>query len=373
MVMQGADADELEMLAQRMRLGAAMLQRTARSITAQLNTTAWQGRRADAFRAEWSRQHTRDLYRTAAEIALAADLVRKNASEQRSASAAGGPGVSYAVPGGLDGAPPATISGLPGTWKWERSDDPLFSRGRNDDRAVDPEDIVQGGIGNCFVLANLKAIARADPDAITRMIVDNGDGTYTVTLYDDLGHPRPVIVTDEFPTRVKRFQFDDRTPFSKGGDGELWVRVIEKAYLQEFHGGYGGVPNGGYTAAALFHLTGQSVHGVTPDSLDRAEMVTLADGIASGRIAATTSSWSKESPSLDHQLFDDKNIVSGHAYAIERIDMKAGLVHLDNPHGRNDLVLTIDEYHRAFRATQWTELHTPQVDRVDGTPPLRFA
>lgn len=372
MVMYGANADELDRLAKQMKSGANLLRHAAHSISAQLGASPWHGRRADAFRAEWSRMHRLALMRTAAELSAAANALHHNATQQRNASASGGGALHGVTVAPFVGSGVAAISGLAGTWKWESAGEPLFSHGRGDAHRVDPEDIVQGEIGNCFVLANLKAIARSDPDTITRMIVDNGDGTYTVMLHDDMGRPRPVTVTDEFPTKVKQWWFDDRTPFSKGGDGELWVRVIEKAYLQEFHGGYGGVPNGGYTSNALFHLTGSSVQMTEPSALDRAELAALAEGIASGRIAATTDSWSKESPGFDFDLYDDKNIVASHAYAIERIDLDAGRVHLDNPHGRNDLVLTIEEYQRSFRATQWTELRGPQVDLVD-TPPMRFA
>ena len=44
-------------------------------------------------------------------------------------------------------------------------------------------DINQGAIGDCFLLSSIGEIARIDPAVIKKMIKYNGDGTYTVTLY----------------------------------------------------------------------------------------------------------------------------------------------------------------------------------------------
>jgi hypothetical protein len=52
---------------------------------------------------------------------------------------------------------------------------------------ADPSDVKQGALGDCYLLAALAAVAKTNPALIERMISDNGDGTYNVTIYEDKG------------------------------------------------------------------------------------------------------------------------------------------------------------------------------------------
>lgn len=61
---------------------------------------------------------------------------------------------------------------------------PLFSG------SVSPQDIKQGAIGDCYVIASLATIAAKNPEAIHQMIKDNGDGTVTVRLFDKPDPPK---------------------------------------------------------------------------------------------------------------------------------------------------------------------------------------
>ena len=40
------------------------------------------------------------------------------------------------------------------------------------------------GLGDCFLLASLSAIAAVDPKAIEDAITDHGDGTYSVRFFE---------------------------------------------------------------------------------------------------------------------------------------------------------------------------------------------
>lgn len=59
----------------------------------------------------------------------------------------------------------------------------LFVKDQYDDGKVDPLDIKQGTIGDCYYLASVAAIAQQNPDAISKMVRKNADGTYSVDFY----------------------------------------------------------------------------------------------------------------------------------------------------------------------------------------------
>jgi hypothetical protein len=73
----------------------------------------------------------------------------------------------------------------------------LFLPG-DDGTGVHPDDVRQGAIGDCWLVASMAALAQQRPDLVEDMIRLNDNGTYTVTLYDD-GRPVQVTVTPDFP------------------------------------------------------------------------------------------------------------------------------------------------------------------------------
>jgi hypothetical protein len=153
-------------------------------------------------------------------------------------------------------------------------DDGLF--GPNGDE-ISYKDINQGQINDCYFLAALGELAKNDPNFIRNMITDNGDGTYTVTLYqqnNDLGnffghtknasneesnlfgnsyHPVKVTVSykDFSPTGVN----------SAGQSTAIWPQVIEAAYAKLIGNGnvtqgYSIIDKPGGSFVAMGNLTG---------------------------------------------------------------------------------------------------------------------
>lgn len=321
-----------------------------------VSSSAWVGAAATRFKQQRWPGHRDQLRSISSGLSEFAKTARANATEQRRASDG-----ATAVAGGAVAAA-VSIAGLRGNWKWERTPGELWRAGKGDRDVVDPNDVVQGELGDCYLLANLKVIAQRDPGHIRRMIDDNGDGTYTVTFYEN-GAPTTITVTDEFPTKVKPFGFDDRTPFAKNGDGELWVRIIEKAYAEKFRGGYGSV-SAGQLPVALEHLTGLSSVSTLPGSMTDTDLDALGNDLSRGAALATTGTPGTVTSDIA-ELFRSKKIVAGHAYAVERIDTDRNLVYLDNPWGRLDLVLTYDEYRRAFNQLHQSATE-PSIDAGSG-------
>lgn len=103
---------------------------------------------------------------------------------------------------------------------------------------ISADDIHQNGYNDCYFLSSLGEIAMKDPDFIRNMIKDNGDGTYTVTLYkkdnnilDPFG-----LAGDHFDrvTETVKMSTIDKDPqkAGQGASGGRWVQVVEAAYHQ---------------------------------------------------------------------------------------------------------------------------------------------
>ena len=82
-------------------------------------------------------------------------------------------------------------------------------------------DLRQGKISNCYMLAATTSLIQHDPQAIKNIIRDNGDGTATVRLYKSPGQPVYIRV-DKVVPRLK-------TGGTIMSAGPLWMQLIEMA------------------------------------------------------------------------------------------------------------------------------------------------
>lgn len=76
------------------------------------------------------------------------------------------------------------------------------------DNSIDPNDINQGELGNCYYLAVLSAMAEVPRRVYNRFVtgVKNDAGIYCVTLFIN-GNETPVIVDDWFPVKYGKPAF----------------------------------------------------------------------------------------------------------------------------------------------------------------------
>ncbi|CAB9517254.1 Calpain-3 [Seminavis robusta] len=127
---------------------------------------------------------------------------------------------------------------------------------------IDPADITQGYVGNCWLLSGIAALAEFD-GAIKRLFrktknLDSmpGDGPnlYTVSLYDLTTWKEVDIVIDEslcgHPDRQNELLGAQITE-----DGELWVSYLEKAFVVHCGGGWDDI-EGGHCTHAWSMMTG---------------------------------------------------------------------------------------------------------------------
>lgn len=91
-----------------------------------------------------------------------------------------------------------------------------------------PADVNQHGIGNCCAVAVFASMAYIHPDFIKSIIKDNGNKTYTVSMFDPQGKPIKVSVTSKF--------LADSNGNIIAGTGKnnvpTWSTILEKAMIK---------------------------------------------------------------------------------------------------------------------------------------------
>jgi len=123
-----------------------------------------------------------------------------------------------------------------------------------------PEDLQQGGVGDCWFMSALAVVAERQ-ELMAKLVPNLGTlgdsgGCHEVRLFLD-GHWTSFLIDDYLPTTKKQ-----RRPTPDGGglafgrcaDRQLWVSFVEKAYAKA-HGAYNAI-SGGQTSEALLDLTG---------------------------------------------------------------------------------------------------------------------
>ncbi len=229
--------------------------------------------------------------------------------------------------------------------------------GVEDASAIDPNDVKQGQLGDCYLLSALAAIARANPEAIRKLVSGpNSDGTFNVTIYSDTGGafstewtPKTVKVTPTFPSYTWGAPaFAERGDIDPAQGGpELWVMLIEKAYAT-VEGGYGDI-GGGYGRKAMTRLTGVASKSFDPDDYTDVQVVSTIKYYLSAKWAVTAGSdWYLRDAYKNEAR--KKGIVLEHEYAVVAVDETKKTIDLQNPWGDEHIKgLTISEFRKYFR------------------------
>lgn len=141
-----------------------------------------------------------------------------------------------------------------------------------DSKQVSPDEIGQGGIGDCFLMAALAAIARKEPDVLREMIRQHKTTQAAfVRFYDGVPAKEVLVgpVDNLFP--VWKAGSTHGTPgqsvFAKqlgGPPPPKWPLIIEKAYAVHFReGSYAELNQGGRSSVAMTQITGRPSQTIT--------------------------------------------------------------------------------------------------------------
>eukprot|EP00727_Mastigamoeba_balamuthi_P011589 m51a1_g7052 putative calpain family cysteine protease (909) ;mRNA; f:150075-152949 len=202
---------------------------------------------------------------------------------------------------------------------------------------IEPGDIHQGELGDCYLLSSLSVLAERSHRIENLFCAheDNGWGVFCVTVFHN-GERKDVLVDDYFP--VTKSGGKCRPRYSRNNGPELWVMVVEKAYAK-LHGSYKAIESGA-EATALTDLTGAPLinyrikAGTEADKLFQTlDMHDTADHVMCCNIDASKSAAAEKKLGL----------VTQHSYALLRtaeIPVDGGktekLVQLRNPWGNTE-------------------------------------
>lgn len=244
----------------------------------------------------------------------------------------------------------------------------LFIQGAGDAGAIDPNDVRQGSLGDCYLMAALMSVARTDPQCIRDMVKDNGNGTYTVRFFlDRLG-------MSLIGRGTKEVTVDARVPTHPGGspryaktgdqtiqDGEtryeLWAMIVEKAWAK-LKGGYPQIA-GGNPGKAMEAITGKTSDSFRTSSRSAAEILSALERAERDRhpVTCLTPKVEASAETGDQKrdrkrtawnaLADRLHVYAWHAYSFK--SAKDGRIVLENPWGYDHpLPMTASEFRQLF-------------------------
>jgi len=222
--------------------------------------------------------------------------------------------------------------------KVEKSSRSLYADQDNPLASIKPEAVVQGSVGDCYLMCAMASLANCNPQAIKDMIRDNHDGTYTVRLP---GAPsEPITVTT--PTDLELILY------AGGGRYGVWPAVLEKAYGQYrnnhklFFQNKGpaseGGDGGGRLREGLKAMTGKDSQFILIEQRSESQLAQLLQGAINDGRPVVVSGHVKNSlrgAMKDGQpLVTDGNEVDGlHGFSVLGYDPETRIVTIRNPWG----------------------------------------
>ncbi|WP_341525984.1 C2 family cysteine protease [Nostoc sp. UHCC 0302] len=201
-------------------------------------------------------------------------------------------------------------------------------------------DVRQGQVGDCYVLATLCSLATDKSSYIQNMFIDNGDNTFTVRFYKN-GVADYVTVDRYLPTRNGYAVYAGwGSGSSSSSSNELWVALAEKAYAQMnesawLQRGYGRDGINSYEAIA-----GGNEYKVM--SQITALNSTMTTNVTQQDMINRVNSNNLVTFGINARIFGSQ-YSGGHALAVTSYNSSTGRFHLHNPWGSNHLDLTWQE------------------------------
>ncbi|MBI5544254.1 MAG: hypothetical protein HY901_10220 [Deltaproteobacteria bacterium] len=191
------------------------------------------------------------------------------------------------------------------------------------------DDVLQGSIGDCFLVGTLSAMAYTDPSVIRNAIKDNGNGTYTARFFEWApgGAHKPVEVTVD--SKLPMIADMPAYGASRSPD-ELWFPMLEKAYAQ-WKGGYQAIGDGGLAGDVMEAMTGRPATVSFVEQMSSSEAFDTIKAELQAKHAVVAGSSQDDS-------VRSVNIRPHHLYAVVNVSEEAGqkYITLRNPAGTEE-------------------------------------
>lgn len=248
----------------------------------------------------------------------------------------------------------------------------VFTKGKGDATDVHWNDVSQGALGDCYFMAAIGAVAKANPAALKKLIKGpDSKGNYEVTMYIDGAlfssrKAKKVTITPEFLVDK-----NGNPIYAKAGDVEMWVMLLEKAYailrkeekywdlrVSGLDDGYNKL-KGGFGEEGIEVLTGKEASTLWIKNLSDEKIKSVITSALKDKRPITTGTI----PGPDKGKKADKkqiaaqglNIVLGHEYFVLAFD--GSNITLQNPwnaevvdgDGRGDITLSFANYKKYYR------------------------
>lgn len=230
----------------------------------------------------------------------------------------------------------------------------LLVKGKDDVREVELNEVQQGQVGDCFILAGIGAIANKRPESVRDIIKDKGNGNYEVRLYNQTiagsFEETPVTVNGKL-IGEGHAKYGNTAKIGGKQQTEAWTILIEKAYIQGNVGSYKNANKGGSVPQVMTALTGREAETKLNADLSTDEFSKL---LKSNR-AIVLSTPEKASEIPDGKMrskFQKYGLVEQHAYVLQEIKTnKDGkeIAALYNPWGTQHAEVPLDEARELFK------------------------
>jgi hypothetical protein len=221
----------------------------------------------------------------------------------------------------------------PSKYPERRHEGEAFVWSKNDPRTIDPSDVRQGYLGDCYFMALLAAIAEVRPEAIEQMVKPNDDGSFTVSFFGPDGKRIQQIVEPTFPTHrwgdPAYAHFGDQ---SEVYGKELWPMLIEKAWMQA-NGSWLGIEGSKVDTQkhAIAMTSSEREYFPLPGKLSEEALFDRLSQHFRAKQPVTVFSHKGTEESKKKSL--KTGVITNHAYALWNVHPASKTADLYNPHG----------------------------------------
>jgi hypothetical protein len=207
---------------------------------------------------------------------------------------------------------------------------------------INASDLIQGNIGDCFLIGAISAAAANDPEMIQRLFVEHdvAIGIYGLVFYKSGGWEW-VIVDDLVPCQKERS--GNLFPlYCSSTDAELWPNILEKAYAK-LHYNWDTI-DGGETREAVEDMTGGAGVSYNLYTEDKGMSFKTFHAIVSDQLSVVGCSVGNHIEETNSRGSSGEagavcGLFKGHAYGVLETKLTSdgvGFVNVRNPWGNSE-------------------------------------